>query len=518
MRRFPRLLAGTLAVLAFACGGQDEEQLEGDSAASVAPAADRQLLEEIQRTTFRYFWESAHPASGMARERSTSGDTVTTGGTGFGLQAIVVGVERGWISRADAYARSLQIARFLEKADRFDGAWSHWVNGKTAKTIPFGAKDDGGDLVETALPLEGLLTSRAYFTLPEEAELRTLVDSLYRDVDFTAYIHDNALAWHKSPRDPWQMGVEIRGWNEGLIAYVLALGSPTHPIPTEIYTRGFTGLFGFKNSWFYGGYQLPLGPAWGGPLFLAHYSFLGMDPRKMADQHAGYWNQVSMHTRINRAWCVHNAQKDNGYSADLWGLTASDNPGGYFAHSPTDDFGTIAPTAALSSIAYTPYESLRVARKLRSMPRAWGPLGFVDALHPKLGWFDTQTIAIDQGPIILMIENYRTGLLWQLGMSAPEVKAGLAKANIAEPDHATGFYLATKDADDDRLHLVRHPDRGRYEIDLAFQEAGNYQLLLDDRPVWTMGHAKGTERVPFDASVGQHTLRLANRTLKIETH
>ncbi len=499
-------------------GGPIPEQPAPDGG-TVAPTADALLLDEIQRSTFRYFWDFGHPDSGMARERSTSGNTTTTGGTGFGVQAMVVATSRGWISRADAVARVTKIVGLLEKADRFHGAFSHWVNGTTGKTLPFSTKDNGGDIVETTLLFEGLLTARAYFdgAGADEADLRSRIKTLWEGIEFDWYVHNGAIFWHWSPQYDWQMNLPIRGWNEALITYILALGSPTHPITEQVYDQSWTHG-GYKNDKVYEGYQIPLGPPYGGPLFFAHYSFMGLDPRRLADKFASYWYQNVVHTRINRAYCVSSAPKENGYGPDLWGLTASDNPDGYDAHTPTNDNGTIAPTAALSSMPYAPYESLQVARYLKTLgAQAIGEYGPVDALNPKRGWYDTQTIAIDQGPIIVMIENYRSGLVWNLLMNVPEVKAGLVRAKISEPDHATGFYLAVPDAVDKRVHLVRHPDRAKYELDVAIHDPGAYSLVIettggvDVKTIWKdTTQTKGTQVVSFaDLPPGSYDVRLS---------
>jgi hypothetical protein len=501
-----------------------------DAAPVSTPTADALLLDEIQKTTFRFFWDFGHPDSGMARERSTSGNITTTGGTGFGLQAIVVATSRGWVTRTDAVARTAKIVGFLETADRFHGAWSHWVHGTTGKVVPFSAKDNGGDIVESTLLLAGLLTARAYFdgAGAEEVDLRSRITTLWEGVDFAWYVHNGAIFWHWSPTFEWQMNLPIRGWNEALITYVLALGSPAHPIAQQVYDQSWTHA-AYKNDNVYDGYQLPLGPPSGGPLFFAHYSFLGLDPRKMADSFAGYWYQNTVHTRINRAYCVSSAPAENGYGPELWGLTASDNPDGYAAHSPTNDNGTIAPTAALSSMPYTPHESLQVARHLKTLgPKVFGQYGFVDAFNPKRNWYDEQVIAIDQGPIIVMIENYRSGLIWKLMMSVPEVRSGLSKAKISDPDHATGFYLAVPDAGDKRVHLVRHPDRGEYELDIAIHDAGAYSLVVTStsapKTVWSEApQTKGTQVVKLGPlTPGSYDVRLegggVTKTLPIVLH
>ena len=498
------------------------------------PSEDAILLEEIQRATFRYFWDFAHPASGMARERSTSGDIVTSGGTGFGIEAIVVGVSRGWITRAEALARLQLLVGYLATADRFHGAWSHWLHGGTGRAVPFSLKDNGGDLVETSFLIHGLLVARQFFdgADPAETALRQGITTLWEGVEWSHYATkgDGRLYWHWSPNYGWDMNLRIAGYNEALITHVLALASPTHPISQAVYDTTWTHA-GYRNRATYQGYQLPLGPNLGGPLFFEHYTLMVLDPRKLADTHASYWLQGVVHTRINRAYCLQSAPANYGYGPQLWGLTASDNPDGYDAHSPTNDNGTIAPTAALSSMPFTPHESLEVARHLRSLgAQAFGEYGFVDALNPSRNWYDTQTIAIDQGPIVAMIENYRSGLLWDLFMRVPEVRTGLTRARIAEPEHATGFYLAIPDATDGRVHLVRHPDRRAYELDVAIHDAGAFSLVVetpdgvDVNVLWNAENVTAGTRVMAlgDLPPGPYTVQLTgpgvSRTLAIQTH
>ena len=393
--------------------------------------SDEALLTLIQERTFKYFWDFGHPVSGLARERNTSGDVVTSGGSGFGLMAIIVGVERGFITREQAVERWATIFDFLENADRFHGAWSHWLNGVTGDVIPFSMKDDGGDLVETAFLVQGMLTVRQYLnlTIPEEAELIDQIDTLWHGVEWDWYTRggQNVLYWHWSPQFEWEINLPIRGHNETQIVYTLAAASPTHPIEPEVYHEGYARSGNMQNGGTFYGYELPLGSNNGGPLFFTHYSYLGMDPRNLEDQYANYWQQNVNHTLINRAYCIANPQQYVGYSEGCWGLTASDNHMGYSAHSPNNDKGVITPTAAISSIPYTPEESLTAIRHFYYLlgDRLWGEYGFYDAFNPTAGWVANSYLAIDQGPIIVMIENYRTGLLWNLYRSVPEVQTGL---------------------------------------------------------------------------------------------
>ncbi|MFO7574607.1 MAG: glucoamylase family protein [Bacteroidales bacterium] len=406
-----------------------------DSTPKFQLISDNELLTLVQQQTFRYFWDYAHPVSGLARERLGSGETVTSGGSGFGLMAILVGIERNFITREEGFGRLSKIVNFLSNSetDRFHGAFPHWLNGSTGKIIPFSQKDNGGDLVETAFLMQGLLTVKEYFKngTPEEKEMCTLIDSLYQNVEWNWYRknNENVLYWHWSPEYNWEMNHQIRGWQEALIVYILAAGSPTHPVPAEVYNNGWArnGANPMVNNKTFYGIHLPLGYDYGGPLFFSHYSFLGLDPRNLTDQYADYWQQNIAHTLINRAYCISNPRGFAGYSEKCWGLTASDIQNGYSASSPTNDLGVIAPTAAISSIPYTPDESLDAIRFFYYTlgDKIWGDYGFKDAFNLSTLWFADSYLAIDQGPIICMIENYRTGMLWNLLMQNENVQTGL---------------------------------------------------------------------------------------------
>jgi hypothetical protein len=398
---------------------------------------DDALLTLIQQQTFKYFWDFAEPVSGMARERNTSGNLVTSGGSGFGIMALIVGIERGFITRAEGLGRMDKILNFLESADRFHGAWPHWLDGTTGNVIPFSANDNGGDLVETSFLIQGLLTFRQYLDagVPAELELINRINTLWHTVEWDWYTRggQNVLYWHWSPDKNWIMNHRIQGYNECLITYVLAASSPTHTIDASVYHQGWAQNGAIVNGESYQGITLPLGPEYGGPLFFSHYSFLGLDPRNLSDTYANYWTQNVNHTLINRAYCIANPRDYVGYSEDCWGLTASDSHQGYSAHAPINDLGVITPTAALSSMPYAPDESMQAARFFyyKLGDRLWGDYGFYDAFNITEAWFANSFLAIDQGPIIVMIENHRTGLLWDLFMSCPEVQDGLTKLGFS---------------------------------------------------------------------------------------
>jgi hypothetical protein len=395
--------------------------------------SDDVLLTLTQQQTFNYFYEFAHPASGMARERNTSGDLVTTGGSGFGVMALIVGMERGFITRSQGLDRLNKILTFLETCDRYHGAWPHWVNGNTGKTIPFSANDNGADLVETAFMVQGLIAMRQYLntTNVNEQQFINRINALWQAVEWDWFTrsNQNVLYWHWSLDKGWTMNMQINGYNEALIVYTLAAASPTHTINSVVYNNGWARNGAIRNNKLFYNIKLPVGYDYGGPLFFAHYSFLGLNPKNLSDQYANYWEQNVNHTLINRAYCIANPKNFVGYSNQNWGLTASDNQSGYSAHSPTNDLGVISPTAALSSMPYTPTESMEALKFFYYTmgDRLWGNYGFYDAFNVTEGWVANSYLAIDQGPIIIMIENHRTALLWNLFMSAPEVKAGLTK-------------------------------------------------------------------------------------------
>jgi hypothetical protein len=397
--------------------------------------SDGELLTRIQQQTFKYFWDYAHPVSGMIRDRNKNPDLVTTGGTGMGIMTIVTAIHRNFISRGDGIARVAKIVDFLQsKATTYHGAYAHFINGATGATIPFSEKDNGADLVETSLLMQGLLTARQYFSGSDatEVKLRTDINQMFSKVEWSWFRQNNqnVLYWHWSPLYNWDINLSIRGWNEALITYVLAAAPGNYSIPKQVYDEGWARNGGIRNGKQYFGITLPLGPEFGGPLFFSHYSFLGINPKTLKDTYANYWEQVVAHTAINQKYCESNPTGHNGYSHFIWGLTASDdNYTGYSAHSPANDLGIISPTAAISSLPYTTPQSMDALRFFyyKLGDKLWKEYGFIDAFNLNDLWFADSFLAIDQAPQIIMIENYRSGLLWDLFMSCPEVQGGLTK-------------------------------------------------------------------------------------------
>ncbi|GLB52820.1 hypothetical protein NBRC110019_18600 [Neptunitalea chrysea] len=412
---------------------------------------DEELMDYVQEETFKYFWDLGDSNSGCARERYTSSNSsqsehvVTTGGTGFGIMAILVGIERGFITRQEGVERLTTILNFLENADRFHGAWPHWIHGVTGVTIPFSTYDDGADIVETSFLTQGLVCVKEYFKdgSTNEIALADKADVLWKGVEWDWFTNGgDVLYWHWSPNYDFQIGLEIRGYNECLITYVMAASSPDYSIATSVYENGWASAGGIISSNTRYGYPLYLnhvGANYGGPLFWAHYSYLGLNPQNLTDQYAAsYWDVNVNHTMVNYTYCVENPLGYKDYGEDCWGLTASysrntDGTLGYSAHKPENDLGVISPTAAISSIPYTPQESLEAMHYFYShKDDLVGEAGFYDAFSPEYYfWVAKAYLAIDQGPQIIMIENYRTGLLWHLFMQNTDIQNGLTNLGFS---------------------------------------------------------------------------------------
>ena len=437
MKTFLQSLFLIAAILFIGCTGGSKKL------ASTDKTPEDSLLTRVQEQTFQYFWNNAEKISGLAKERThmdniypeNDQDVVTTGGSGFGLMAILVGIERGFITRREGYERFAHVAEYLKKADRFHGAWPHWIHGPTGKVKPFGKKDNGGDLVETAFLAQGLIAVREYFREGNKQEqfLAQKIDSLVNGIEWSWYTNGkDVLYWHWSPEYQWEMNFPVGGYNECLIMYVLAAGSPTFPIRPDVYHKGWARNDSIKSSQKYYDLETVLdhyehSDLAVGPLFWAHYSYLGLDPRNLKDRYADYWKLNQNHALIHYRYCVDNPKGHKGYGPDCWGLTSGYSMGFYAAHQPGEDPGVITPTAALSSFPYTPEESMNFLKFLYAPERdsLIGDYGPYDGFSFSANWYLPRYLAIDQGPIPVMIENHRTGLIWNLCMKAPEMQRGL---------------------------------------------------------------------------------------------
>jgi hypothetical protein len=389
-----------------------------------------QLLTEVQEAGFRYFYDYGHPVSGLARVGTRKKPEVCSiGGTGWGLYNLVVGVDRGFIDRQQGVERALRILHFLtEKADRFHGAFPHWLDGSTGKVIPFSKLDDGADLVETSFLMEGVILLREYFSrdTPDEAKIRQLSDALWRGVEWNWFVRETdghpGLYWHWSPDNGWLKNHPITGFNECQIVYILALSSPTHPIQPDCYWQGWeTSRYETERTQF--GIPLVLSRGIAPPLFWTEFSYMGMDPRMISYHGRTYFDHFRDFCRVQVLYGESMKDQFKGYGP-LWGLSASYGPDGYkaFAPGPRDN-GTITPTAAISSMPYVPDESRAFLLELyeKHGKDLWGPFGFYDAFNFTRDWVARDYLGNEVGTVAPMVENYRSGLCWKTFMKAPEI-------------------------------------------------------------------------------------------------
>lgn len=406
--------------------------------ASTRTLTDDELLTMLQEECFHYYWDPAGPRSGMARESVPGNDRIlATGASGFGIMALVVGVNRGFITREQGLERLTKIVSFLEKAPRYHGAWSHFMDDATGASLPvFDMYDNAGDLVETSFLMEGLLTARQYFdgSSADEQSLRKRITQLWETVDWNWYRRapdGTGLLWHWSPQWSWLINHQIDGFNETMIAYLLAIASPTHPVPASLYYSGWASPKGYANGKTYFGTKLDVGFGTGGPLFFTQYSYMGFDPHALTDRYTNYFENNRNMALINRAYCIQNPGHYKGYGPEDWGLTASDGAQGYMAHAPDprDDDGTMTPTGALASFPYTPEASMAAFKYFyRDLgAKLWGIYGPRDAFNLDQNWYARIYMGLNQAPITVMVENYRTGLIWKLFMSNPEIQEAVER-------------------------------------------------------------------------------------------
>jgi len=500
-----------------------------------AQLTDAELLDTLQKDVFKYFWDYTHPNSKLSRERihedniSFDENTIAIGGSGFGFLNIILGIENGFITQSEGVNHLNTALDFLENADRFHGAWSHWIDGNNGSVIPFSNFDDGGDLVETALLCQSLICIREYFKNgnTQEQILAQKADVLWKGVEWNWYTKDeNVLYWHWSPNHNWQMNLPIRGYNEALITYLLAASSPDYPISTNVYHQGWardgdivssSSQFNIPTIFNHNGAQGTVGP-----LFWAHYSYLALDPRGLSDSYANYWDVVKNHTEIIYEHCVQNPNQFNGYSDSCWGLTASysrnaNGSTGYSAHQPNNDKGVITPTAALSSIAYSPSESIGFLRYLyeETQGNYIGIAGPYDAFSPHYSWKTERYLAIDQGTIGPMIENYKTQLFWNLFMNAPEIMQGLQNLGFTSTEHV----LTNLDEDiiQDKIQIFPNPTFDLLNIISNTERNGLELRIIDNLGRVVISHSITNENTVVDISdlpKGVYYLTIDNQFIK----
>lgn len=524
MKKFIWLLIIPFLTCCTGCEkNEDDTIVVNKSDETFAPSKVRPVLEKQQKAAFTYFYDFAEENSGLAYEGYNHGSkAVTIGGSGFGIMSLIVGAERGWITREQAIERTVKAVRWLGKADRYKGIWSHW-HSPDGKAFPFGNQVEAGDAVETSFLITGLIAAQEYFNggTELEKEISDSVTSFVNTIDWNHYTNgENHLYWiWHTPNNTYEL--PVKGWNEGLITYLLALGAPEgHRISKEAYTAGWQSNGGFcNNNRENYGYKLPLGQENGGPLFFAHYSFVGLNPMRMKDNYAFYWQNNVAHAMINRHYCVYEAPSNYQYSANMWGLTACNGIGskGYSARCPGNDDGIIAPTAALASYPYVPFYATQVLMSMDQIDALQGKYGIGDSYEPAIGQANNNHLAIDQGPIVVMIENYRSGLIWDLVMRSEYIQNCLKMAGIElDPVLEEGFAYTTINTETKQYDMMMHPDREQYELDFYAAEAGNATLSIssDNKEVFTTNFEcqQGHNRFDFKSN---NLLKGKKYTLKV---
>lgn len=492
------------------CGCVRDDSSTGDSYVendnTYAPEILRNRMDEQQQKVIDYFVSGANPETGMAYNSSNNKSTLTTGASGFGIMCMIVGVERGWIDRQAAAEQIARITRFLKSADRFAGAWAHWYD-PSGKILPFGNQVQAGEIVETAFMMGGLLTASEYFQGDTEAErqIRENTREFWQTIEWNRFIDGDRLYWIWHQNED-RLELPLVGWNETLLVYILGMAAPEeHRIPTDVYRKCWQGYdFAHPSRKTYG-YSLPLGSDKGGPLFLSQYSFLGLDPSRMQDEFCYYWTQNQSHTLVNRHYCLYKAPAEYAYSVTDWGLTACGGCGEhpeYLSRDPENDDGIIAPTAAISAFPYTPFYAAQVLLNLKkNYPGLNGRYGFYVSCCPADRSVSNEYLAMEHAPMAIMMENYRSGLIWNLLMKNEYVREGLRLAGISEPTDLYGFATAAVNTATGVCDLMRHPDRECYEIDLFTPNAGKGILEL------TGSNGKSVYRKEVDLQVGRNVVR-----------
>lgn len=478
MQRFTSLavLAGALTGLAVApARAQAPTQPAAQSTATPAAvpslyAAHAAMLDDLSERTFHFFWDTANPVNGIVPDRYPTPSFGSIAAVGFGLTAYTIGVDRGYVTRAQAVERVLTTLRFFRNAPQgpdaqgmagYKGFFYHFLDMKT------GARSSNCELstVDTALLLGGVLHVQSYFTGADarEAEIRRLADEIYQRVDWTwaASSRPNAVALAWDPKEGLSK-YDWRGYNEAMLVYVLGIGSPTHPLPPSSW-QDWTSTYAHSWTREYGQEYLSFPPQFGHQYSHLWIDFRGIQDPFMRRHGLDYFENSRRASYAQQAYAVANPEACKGYGATLWGVTASDGP----EDVVIDDHGkmrkfisyagrgmgryddcTMAPTGAAASIAFAPEIAIPAIEHMRNQygSQIYGKYGFLDAFNPTFdfdvpvkhgrrvpgfGWVDTDYLGIDQGPIVGMIANYRDGAVWRVMRTNPYIRAGLVKAGFS---------------------------------------------------------------------------------------
>ena len=395
--------------------------------ASPFSAEDEQLLDDLERLSCCYFFEQASPETGLVKDRCNARKAATDNtivasiaATGFGLTALCIGDMRGYISRSEARARVLTTLRFLhDKLPNHRGFFYHFANINTGERV----WDSEVSSIDTAILLCGILTCRTHF---RDTDITLLAHSISNRIEWTWLSEDTSLLSHGWLPEVGFLPYRWDYYNEMMMMYLLGLGSPTYPLRTEAWDAWKRIPFDYEGMRYIGSFA---------PLFVHQYSQAWFDFRGKRDKYADYFQNSVVATRVHRRFCMELHRQFPDFSADLWGITASDSPNGYVvwggppATGPID--GTIAPHAAGGSLPFLPQETIQVLRTIRNRyPQTWSSYGFVDALNPLKNWYDTDVVGIDAGITMVMAENARSGYVWKVFMENPEAQRGMERAGF----------------------------------------------------------------------------------------
>ncbi len=390
-------------------------------------AEDDQLLDEVERLSCCFFWEQASPQTGLVKDRcnarkaSTDNSTVASiAATGFGLTALCIGDLRGYISRAEARDRVITTLKFLsEKLAHHRGFFYHFANINTGERV----WDSEVSSVDTAILLCGILTCRTHF---RDTDITLLAHEITNRVEWTWLSEDTSLLPHGWMPEVGFLPYRWDYYNEMMMMYLLGMGSPTYPLRPEAWDAWKRMAFEYEGLRYIGSFA---------PLFVHQYSQAWFDFRNKRDKYADYFLNSVTATEVHRRFCVELGKIFPSYSADLWGITASDSDHGYVVWGGPPGVGqidgTIAPAAAGGSLPFLPQEAVRVLRTIRQRyPKAWSAYGFVDALNPIKNWYDSDVVGIDTGITMIMAENARSGYIWKVFMENPEAQRGMERAGF----------------------------------------------------------------------------------------
>jgi hypothetical protein len=486
-------------------------------------ANDDAFLDYIQEVHFDYFWYLANPNNGLVPDRSALGSSCSIAAVGFGLTAIGIAIDHGWISRTQGVARVLTtLGTFLNQPQGpgtsgiigYNGWFYHFLDMNTALRCCSSELSS----IDTTLLLGGILCAKQYFdgTNTDETSIRTMADAVFNRVDWNWMAQGTnvvSMGWY--PGGTGFLPNNWIGYNEGMIIYILGLGTATNPLPASswgAWTSGYTWLANYGQTYV----VFP-------PMFGYQYSHCWVDFRYVADSYMNlhnstYFENSRRASLAQVAYAIANPNHEPGYSSTVWGLTACDVQGGYSVHGippgpGAADDGTIAPTAAVGSIAFTPEYSLPTLRYFYNQGRVrlWTPYGFRDAFNARLQWYDPDELGIDQGPIVIMIENYRTQRVWNTFMKNPEAQRGLQRAGFVSLDFVTPSLVAAPASNTITLTWDALPSRTyqvEYSPDLAawFGSSTGEVTASGNSASWTDSGPPGTPSLPF--SVNQRFYRV----------